>query len=137
MNKVKKFDRESLTLIRQDINKLLRVIEIRRGIKINIGNIRFVEDSFTTRMEAKIIDPKATPEEQQRKEFAKLAYKVGLKEIHYGLPLRANDGGFYKLIGIMPRKRKYPLLGINERTGKKLCFNKHALILIPKELEEK
>jgi hypothetical protein len=51
---IKRFDKSNLNLIRGDINKILESYAKKNGITIKLGNIRFSEGEFSSKIEAKI-----------------------------------------------------------------------------------
>ena len=126
--KIKQFDRQSLATVREDLIEMFKKYETTTGIKMSIGSISYDVDGskFHTKLEAVLIDPKATPEENELKLFMKDAWMFNLTEKDYGRTFIA-QGEKYKLIAILPSRRKYPFVGINSQ-GKKILFPRSEIL---------
>lgn len=119
MNKIKEFDRQNLKPLRQDIDKALKAVAEKYGLSLMLGNIRFNESSATCKLEARVTEK--TGEPTMAADFRALAPTYGLESsLLYQTVLM--DGKFYKIVGLKPRNRKYPIIATRVDTGKRYKF---------------
>lgn len=102
MEIVKEFNKENLGKIRVSLNKALEQVKSEYGIDIKIGNIGYSTNEFSTKLSVSTID----------KSYKKL---IG-SDIQIGNTfISKNDN--YKVIDIVPKNRKYPIIIQNLRTN--------------------
>jgi len=116
-------DRSTVEMLLDEAEEALGQIAMRHGIVVSRKHctyssteipvaFKFVVPERTEDGEA--VDPKET-------EFRKYARRFGLEPDDYGKMFRTFNG-VYRVCGIKPRARKYPVLGRNIDTGKAYKF---------------
>jgi|TARA_R110000787_G_scaffold150692_3_gene264611 hypothetical protein len=112
METITKFDKPTLKLLRPEIDKSLAELSERFGITLKIGNIRYDDDTFTSKIEASLVgaDLKAN-------DWSKHFWRFGMEEDWLGRTFEYDgDGQDYKIVGLKSRARKNQIL--IERLGK-------------------
>lgn len=110
--KIKSFSKSNLPEVRIAINEALAKVEREYGISLEIGNISFTNEQFTTKLVSKVTDPTVV-----------LASNSGLFEM-YGLPSNlagqtvTHAGKKYRITGVNRAKRRFPITTIEIATGK-------------------
>jgi hypothetical protein len=115
------FDKPSLRLLRERLETVLKPLEQELGIGITLGRCTFTSSSATMKLE---LVTAGTNGKVERKEV------TSYKELHslYGLPADGLDkvvtvhGTTYVILGLMPRRDKFPILVKKQSTGKEFCL---------------
>ena len=104
METITKFDKSALKLLRPEINESLAELGERFGITLKIGNIRYDDDTFTSKIEASVVgaDLKAN-------DWSKHFWRFGMEEDWLGRTFERR-GYDYKIVGLKPRARKNQIL---------------------------
>lgn len=122
---MKKFNRENLQKVRGILEELFEDFEEETGVKITIGNIRFSEKQFTTKLEAVI-----PSDEEEDLTTDEIKYKQALKDSHgifrvdesNWMERRKNSNGKeFQLLGVKIRSKKYPIVA-RDIAGNKYKF---------------
>jgi len=116
---MKEFTKDSLKVLRKDIDSALKSVADKHGLSLMLGNIRFNEESFTGKLEARVTDKPG--ETTMAADFRALAHSYGLSPSLLGQVLSIN-GKRYKIVGLKPRNRKYPVIAESVATGKRFKF---------------
>jgi len=103
-----------LKQVRQDIKDALASVEDKHGIVFDFNNISYGDDHFSLRLKANV---GSDVSEIAKKDWNKYAVLFGLTEDDFGATFKYG-GETYKIVGIKPRSKKYPLIVENEK-GKK------------------
>lgn len=106
MMELGKFDNEVLKTMRGEMQFQLDKIANSYGISLKLKNIIYYDYTFSSKVEGKILKNSA---EIEKKEFAKLAHKYGLKPEDYNTTFRSGAKTF-TIYAIKTRNRKYPIL---------------------------
>jgi len=123
-----KIDQKMLQNFREDFEDAVADLEKKYGIVIQLGNISYSDDHFDAKFTAKSGDDM---EEIRKREFEQNCSWYGLKPTDYNREF-TKDGYKYRIIGIKPENRKYPISLFNLTTGQrikastvwvKLCLN--------------
>jgi len=102
--------------IRQEIDTLLEDYGKKKGLLIKLGRrLRYSDISINGKIEIQLLGS-GSLEDLKRKQFAQDAPRCGLKPEHLGREFTLNTKDF-TLVGITPRRRKYPLQ-IEDENGK-------------------
>ena len=109
------FTKDNLNDIRKELNDVLQRYGVTKDIDFQIGNITFENDSFRTTLKAFNV---AGGIDSSQVEFDKWCYKFGVEKNWYGKDITF-QGKQYRIAGIKPRARKYPVVLFNYSTGKK------------------
>ena len=123
---IKRFEKSHLVLLRKDIQKELESIGEKYGIVLNLGSIKFDDFSFSGKIEARIFRDAKEVEKEDRKEFEELCSIAGLKPSDYNRAFTSN-GKVYRVCGISPRARKYPVVAVNDK-GRKYKFEPSVVV---------
>lgn len=121
IKKVNIMKRNDLKEIREDINKALAEVGEKHGIQFEFNNIRFDSNSFRTTLKAYEVGENADDDAAARVKFEKHAHKFGLNKSDFGSKFGFR-GKTYKVCGIKPKARKYPVVAELESTGKRYAF---------------
>jgi len=113
-HKIERFDRPTAKKMREAINTELASLEEYFGVTVNLGNIRYSDDSLSVKLELRV---GGDPEEHARKDWEKNCAFYGFKAEDFGREFTyALDT--YKVVGINPRSRKFPLVAERVKNGK-------------------
>lgn len=100
------FDKQNLRQIRNDINVALAAVAAKHGIKLDIGNIRFSSDRFTTKLTATSNDVKIhTP-------------VVTSHRIKLGETMALINGKMFLVVDYKPNRPEYPYVGQGRKGGR-------------------
>lgn len=114
---LKRFDKSNLGEVRSELNRALDNVAAKFGFKVNIGNIRFTENSFRTTLDVKLTgssDPTAPT-------------VVPHSQMLFGKEVRTNEifvdsglGGLGAIciVDYQNRSRKYPVIVRRASDGK-------------------
>jgi hypothetical protein len=110
--KIEKFERRHVTMIREEIDAALADLSEQHGISINAGNATYSDNTITFKLELQIegFDP-------LKDAFEKSSEWFGLKPEDYGREF-VKGVRLYKIVGLKPRNRKYPIICQDMKTGK-------------------
>lgn len=120
-----KITRAILGMITADIEVAIAGIAAKyEGLKITRGNARFNELEATFKLKLQVVNDEGESE-SERRDFDTLARSYGLLPEDLGTEFRFR-GKLYRLTGINPRARKYPIKGDRVSDKKKFKFPKSA-----------
>jgi len=107
---------EKLKMIQNDLKAALEEVGSKHGIQFNTGTMSYNELYFTMPLKGRFLDALGSTVEADKEEFKVYAPKFGLDPNLFGQNVAI---GFktYKIVGIAPKARKYPVIG--ENAGKK------------------
>jgi len=121
MEKVEKFTKPVLKMLRREIDEALKPLAERLGLRIEQGNIQFGETSFKMKIEVKLAGAPSKTEERavqwdrDFREFAKLNMLEGLTEADLGTAEFEFKGSAYIITGYDPGRPKYSIIA--QRVG--------------------
>lgn len=107
------FNNEQFKSFKEDFKKLNEALELKYNISIKLGNISYTANEFSTKMS---VYKKIEGKEAEQLDYEKHCYKYGLKPEHYMKTFSFN-GSEFKLKGIKPANRKYPIIAIKISEG--------------------
>lgn len=101
---IKQFDKSNLNEIRTAVDIALAGVGSQFGIKIDIGNIKFDDHTFTSKVEASVVGVDTRVEE-----WSRYFWKFNLQEewLHKTF---THDNDEYKIVGLRPRATKNQIL---------------------------
>ena len=107
---------EKIKMIQYDLKAALEEVGRRHGVAFATGALSYNELYFTVSLKGRFLDSLGTTTEADKEEFKIYASKFGLDPNLFGQFVTI---GFksYKIVGIAPKARKYPVVG--ENAGKK------------------
>ena len=115
MTKITQFNSKNIDRIREDVEQKLAEVSEKYGIVLTIGGMRYSASEITTRMTVKTIttgikEGESMKEASDRAEFTRYAASFGLKAEYFGQVVTI-DGKRFRIVGLKPKSRKYPVLG--------------------------
>ena len=117
---MQEFNRPNIKTLREEIDNALKSIAEKHGISLMLGNVRFSDRSFTGKLEARITDTHGEP--TMAVDFRTLADTYGLKPENL-YRMVTIQGKTYKIVGLKPRNRKYPIIVEEITNGKRYKFS--------------
>lgn len=119
------FDRKKIREINAEIEKSFSVIEKNYGIKLELGNTRFSSTEFTTKVVAKVSST-GDAKMVEKEDFERKAPLIGLTASDYGRVI-SYAGKKFRITGIAPNRRKYPIIATNITNGKTYKLPYHSI----------
>jgi len=122
----KKMDKEVATLIRNILKKELPLILEKHGLKLDLGNGTFDDDSVKFAFKIKLENAKRDIEKalasdiKFRKDYEQI--ELDITKIH-----EARNGQKYSLIGYKSKSRKLPYVVLNLTDGKEYLISTDAV----------
>ncbi len=137
MAKIKKFDKPALRRFKDDFEKSVSAFAKKSGVVIKLGAARFNDSSVTYKLEVIIAsDGDMSAEEAMgRKSLDLEGVFFGLTGKDYGRTWKSWDGDTYRLTGIKSSRPKYPVSGVNMRTGKGFKFGDDIIKKLSKQIK--
>lgn len=111
------FNKQTLKIMRQDIDSALEAVAKKHGVSFKLGNIRYTGSDFRTKLECFAGD--ASDAAQQA--FERDAWRVGVKKTAFGQTFTQGNIT-YKITGINTRAKKYPIKAESMNRGKRYKF---------------
>lgn len=114
------FTNDNLDLMRKDIQMAVDAIGEEHGVNIKLGNIRFDSDrlSFTSKLAVNI----GSASDKAKSEWNKYCDLYGFKKSDFGKTFTTPKGKKYKLTGINPKARKFPVNAVSVPGGSEYGF---------------
>lgn len=103
---------------REDFQEAVKDLEDKYNISLTPGSIKYTPTSFTMTVKGLISDGSVSGEQA---EFERICGLFGKKPEDYGKTFVSN-GKTFRLVGINPKARKYPFVGLELGTGKRYKF---------------
>ncbi len=137
MAKIKKFDKPVLRRFREDFDKSISAFSKKNGVVMKLGPASYNDASVTFKLEIVIAtDGNMSAEEAiGRKSLDLAGVFFGLKADDYGRTWTSWDGDKYKLVGVKSSRPKYPISGVNVRTGRAFKFGKDVIEKLSKQIK--
>ena len=115
----------------KELEQLLKEPLAQRGVHVKVGNGSISSDGsiLTLKLETSLLNQDGTAVTKESSDFKLYCRHFGLvpedldRVVRYG-------GREIKIVGLMPKKRKFPILGLEVATGKRLCFPCEAIALL-------
>lgn len=99
-------NKTSLNNFRADFEEAMKGLEEKYGVDIDLGNIRYDDDSFRSKIEVANKGVTENREKEQYLEFVKYNPNYGLTAEMWGKEVVGADGGKYVIVGVNPKARK-------------------------------
>ena len=102
-------DRNTVKLISSDIEKALKEVELKYNVEIKRGNASFSSDNMVLKLNVSTIGNDGSVMTKEATDFNTYA------SIRYGITKSLGDivnymGNEYKIVGLKPRSKKYPII---------------------------
>jgi hypothetical protein len=114
-------DRQTVRSVREDLDHALREIGERHGLNLRTGSATFTAVKFTMKIEASVVDTDGVDLAAQR-EFKVNAFRYGLPDDAFGKEFTGWDGIRYRVVGLKPRRRKFPISAVRVSDGRAFKF---------------
>lgn len=102
-----------ITKIRKDLEKLLAAYGKEKGLEFTVGNIQYSANTIKTSIVGESIQHGRNPSKEN---FEANCFRFGIPHTWFGKIITLKNKK-YKITGIKPRSRKYPIVLQNVRTG--------------------
>jgi|WetSurSiteA1Bulk_404760.scaffolds.fasta_scaffold92956_2 hypothetical protein len=122
---IKTFTTTNLKEVREDINKALASVMAKHGLTIDLGNISYTGDQFTSKITAKVTNG-GTKEDVAKREWDRWAPLYGMKAEWFGKEVRIG-GSLLTITGIDHKKRKN-IVQITSKNGTNYVTSKQEII---------
>lgn len=119
---IKKFDKATLKLLRQELTKDLKKLESKYGLVFSLGSISYSQNLAMIKIEAGLGGQSAA-----KIIFRDYAVSYGLEPGDYSKSILIN-GSVYILVGIKPKNRSYPIIVWKQSTGKLYKFSDRVVV---------
>ena len=108
--------KQMLKDLRPEIEDALSGLSEKYGIKMQIGNGAY--SGLSGHFKLLLTTVGENGETPERRDFVRLASDYGMNKDWFGKPFTANRES-YTIAGILPKKRKFPILVVRNRDGSK------------------
>ena len=132
MSECKKFTRDFVGELRQDIEQALAPIEAAYGISFEIGTFRFTDRQLGCRLSAVVNDTETADDEPNSvvaETFRNKAIERGFSPGDLGRTFKNSEGKECKLVGMKTRASKYPMVVIEVATGTRYRYTERTVKL--------
>ena len=103
-------DRNFCKAIRPEIDKALEELGDKFGVEIKAGNARYTGNQVTFKLEASLVKDDGSTFDPKRDEFSRICGRYGLQASDLDRVIETTRGQKIKIIGLNPKRRKYPVL---------------------------
>ena len=124
MKTINEFNRNNLDIMRTSINSKLAELESDFNIKIELGRISYSDNNFTSKVNCNLIKDGQVVETIAT-DFDRCKEAWGL-EFSLGTTFISNNST-YKVLGLKPRNRKYPIIAEDISNGKRYKFSEEKI----------
>jgi hypothetical protein len=114
--KINSFNRTNLKLIRAEMQAAIDAVAKQHGLKGSLGNIRFEDHSFTTKLSVETTGAAAVKEDRKANAFKLYARSEGLDASDFGKVFEY-AGKTLKIVGYNTRAKKYAI-NVEDMNGK-------------------
>lgn len=109
MAKIKSFTKPQCVVAREELNKALKVIEERLGVKVTVGNCKYSADNAEFKVSLSVIGEGGVAQTREVQDWKFYAEGEGLPVDLLGKTIKV-AGNTYRICGFLPKKQKYPVL---------------------------
>lgn len=118
MNKVDKITSESLNEINDEIKKKLAEVEKKFGVKIELGNTRYTDKNYRTKMKVSTVSENGKVRSKEAIAFERQVNLGNIDEkFEVGKRVRTRKGDVFIIDGYNKRATKYPVQ-LHNRDGR-------------------
>lgn len=126
--KIISFNEPNLKRFRSDFKAAVAELEAESGISLDLGNISFDADQFTTKLTVTIIAEGENPRVAiQKKSLNDFGIRYGLTDADHERRFNFN-GKSFAIIGVKSRRQKYPIIAREISTGREFKLPARAII---------
>lgn len=122
--KITKFDRATVRQILAECEEALRPVAEKHGLTLDRKGKTYYQDALPVMFQLLItkLDEDGNVLTADAKAFQQQAFLYGLEPSDLGREFRSR-GDTFRITGLRPRSRKYPILAENVKTGKTYKFH--------------
>jgi len=131
-----KIDTANLKEFREEFKKAVEKLAKKYKVEISLGNISYDNLEFHGKMSVKNLEQGGKKIDADKENFSKYAVLYGLKPALFGYSITA-QGKNFKIVGINPRKRKFPIVLEDTKTGKRVCATQEIVVKSIKDSKSK
>ena len=124
---IKQFDRKNLKALRQDMNDVLKAVELRYGIKINVGNASFSDNEVTFKTKCNTLGEGGKAQTKEANQWKLYAELNGVGQFSVGDRITI-QGQVFSIEGWNTRAKKSPVMIKEVATGKSYKCPKNVLV---------
>jgi len=121
-----RIDKVTLQWLRKTLNTILAEFAAEEGISLKLGNCTFTPSNFIFKLEGALINADGVAETKERDDFKYYATMYGLNasDLDKEFVFRNEK---YKVVGLNPRSRKYPINVVRLNDGKRFRMPNHVI----------
>lgn len=90
-------------------------------VQLQTGRITYDSGGIEAKIQVVAVARRADGKTKEQLDFEKYHEIFGLKPEHFGARFTSKSEE-YKIAGLLPNRSKFPILGVNTTTGKRLLF---------------
>jgi hypothetical protein len=117
---------EKIRMVKNDLIAAFNDIGRKHNIVLNMGTLSYNDLYFTVSLKGRFLDAQGTTEAADKALWDFYAAKFGLKSEWFGKTITIGTHT-YKIVGIAPKARKYPVIG--EEHGKKFKLTSAEVVI--------
>lgn len=123
---IKQFDKKNLKALRQDMNDVLKAVELRYGIQINVGNASFSDNEVTFKTKCNTLSEGGKAQTKEAQNWKLYAELNGVGQFSIGDRITI-QGQVFTIEGWNTRAKKSPVMIKDIATGKTFKCAKRVL----------
>jgi hypothetical protein len=124
---IKQFDKKTLKALREDMNQVLKAIEIQYGIKVHVGNASFTDNEVTFKTKCNTVGEGGTVITKEAQNWKLYAELNGVGQFSVGDRITI-QGKVFEITGWNTRARKSPVMIKEVGTNKNYKCSKQVLV---------
>lgn len=122
IGKIESFDPTICKSVSESVMEALKPLEESYGVTFQLGNGSYDSNSYKFRINCLKLSKDGEPICTEKEDFKKYCNLFGLEESDLGKTFKCRNN-IYKLYGLKPRNRKYPVLAKDVMNGKIYKFS--------------
>ena len=124
---IQQFDKKTLKALREDMNHVLKAIELQYGIKIEVGNARYSDNEVTFKTKCNTLNKQGTAITKEAQNWPLYAELNGVNQFKVGDRITIN-GKVFTIEGWNTRAKKSPVMIKEVSTNKSYKCPKEVLV---------
>lgn len=120
-------DKAKAARLRAEVNEALAAVGIKNGMSFSLGNITFTDQDMRVTIRGIEGDSSITP---MALDWEKYKHRYPeLSKADLGNTFLDDKGNTFKIVGLKPRNRKYPVIAERVDTGRNFKFSSYQVNL--------
>jgi len=124
---IKQFDKKTLKALREDMNQVLKAIELQYGIKVHVGNASFTDNEVTFKTKCNTVSEGGTVITKEAQNWPLYAELNGVGQFSIGDRITL-QGKVFEITGWNTRAKKSPVMIREVGTNKNYKCAKQVLM---------